>query len=188
MKDPRSHFPQDLEHCLNFLLYGEWHSGLLHAGTECKNSFLFYQQVTTSLPTCHSCWKEQPLLQLLLTSAVGFPECHPDHRNSPLDIQIPALSFSPSCTCCLFAPLQTTSHPYDCFLHSFVTSLSCFNPPVDLITYRVHCSTVLSWVEFSAVHNSLLHKCSSLNTACSPSASVPHLPLPFSCTALSWAS
>lgn len=128
-------------------------------------------------------------LQLLVFSVA--PECHPDHRNSPLDIQIPALLFRPACTCCLFAAPQTTSHP-SAKLLALSTHLPLLSPvslPLQtsslVISSRAHCSTFLSLAEFSAVHNSSLHKCSILTAACSPSAPVPHLPLPFPHTALS---
>lgn len=129
-----------------------------------------------------SCWFSQ-----LLLSAT------PDHRNSPLDIQIPALPFRPACMCCLFAASQTTAHLSAKLLalSTHLPSLSCFSPPADLITgsfLQSSLLTVLSLAEFSAVHNSSLHKCSSLTSACSPSAPVPHLPLPFPHTALSPAS
>lgn len=116
------------------------------------------------------------------------PECHPDHWNSTFDIQIPAPSFNPSFTCC-----PSDHLPFFCLHLALSTHLPLLSPvslPLQMSSLvassRAHCSP-LSLAEFS-VHNSSLHKCSSLNTACSPSASVPQLPLPFPCTALSWAS
>lgn len=84
------------------------------------------------------------------------PECHPDHRNSPLDIQIPAPPFSPSCTCCLFVaprppPILLLA---SCTFCSFATSFSCFTPlqTSSLVTSsRARCSPALSSAEFFAV-------------------------------------
>lgn len=146
-----------------------------------NKSLQAYQHTTAAGESSLSSISSSPQLSVFSVA----PECHPDHRNSPLDIQIPALSFSPSRACCLFLAPQTTSHPSACFLHFL---LIChfsllFHSPLQtssLVTSsRAPYSTVLSSVEFSAVHNSLLHKSSSLNTACSSSASVPHLPLPY---------
>lgn len=78
-----------------------------------NKSLQAYQHATAAGESSLSSISSSPQLSVFSVA----PECHPDHRNSPLDIQIPALSFSPSRACCLFLAPQTTSHPSACFLH-----------------------------------------------------------------------
>lgn len=96
--------------------------------TECKNSFIFYQQVTTSLPTCHSGWKEQPLLHLL-TSAV----CSQLLLSATPTIETPLWTFksqhSHSVLLVLAAYLWPLSHlPSSCLLRALSAHLPLLSP------------------------------------------------------------
>lgn len=112
------------------------------------------------------------------------PQCHPDPRESPLDIQIPVLSVRPSRPCCLFAAPHTTSHPSaSCTFYSFATSLSHFTPHhwslLPELTSPQFCLRL-----DSPPCRASLHKPSSLSTVCLPqplflTSHSPFLTLPY---------